>query len=87
MKANGRLTRRDLLRRSAAGALLAAPWFVPAAALGRDGKPAPSGRITLGVIGVGPRCTYDLKAMLKLPDVRPGAVLGQADGPPPPDVS
>jgi predicted dehydrogenase len=69
-KANGGLTRRDVLRQSAAaGAVLAAPLFVPAAALGRDGKIAPSGRITLGVIGIGPRCTYDLKAMLRLPDV------------------
>jgi predicted dehydrogenase len=70
MKAKGRLTRRELLRRSAAGPALAAPWFVPSAALGRDGKAAPSERITLGVIGVGPRCTYDLQAVLKQPDVQ-----------------
>ncbi len=49
---------------------LAAPWFVPASALGRDGKPAPSERISLGVIGVGPRCTYDLKAMLQHADLQ-----------------
>ncbi len=30
----------------------------------------PSEKITLGVIGIGPRCTYDLQAMLKLPDVQ-----------------
>jgi predicted dehydrogenase len=69
-KTNGSLTRRDLLKRSAAGAVLAAPWFVPAAALGREGKTPPSERITLGVIGVGPRCTYDLQAILKQPDVQ-----------------
>jgi predicted dehydrogenase len=69
MKASNSLTRRDLLRCSA-GAVLAAPWFVPAAALGRDGKTAASERITLGVIGIGPRCTYDLKAMLPFQDVR-----------------
>jgi predicted dehydrogenase len=69
-KAKAGLTRRELLKQSAAaGAVLAAPWFVPAAALGRAGTPAPSERVTLGVIGVGPRCTYDLKAILKLPDV------------------
>jgi predicted dehydrogenase len=68
--ATGGLTRRQLLKRSAAGAVLAAPLFVPAAALGRDGKTAASERITLGVIGVGPRCTYDLKAMLQQPDVQ-----------------
>ena len=73
MKASGCLTRRDLLRRSA-GAVLAAPWFVPAAALGRDGKTAPSERITLGVIGFGPRCTYDLQAVLKQGDVQCRAV-------------
>ena len=65
------LTRRDLLQCSvAAGALLAAPDFVPSTALGDDKRPAPSGRINLGVIGIGPRGTYDLKAMLKLPDVQ-----------------
>ncbi len=30
----------------------------------------PSEKITLGVIGIGPRCTYDLQAMLNLPDVQ-----------------
>jgi predicted dehydrogenase len=69
-KTKDSLTRRDLLRQSAAGAVLTAPWFVPAAALGREGKTPPSERITLGVIGMGPRCTYDLQAMLKQPDVQ-----------------
>jgi predicted dehydrogenase len=59
-----------LKRSAAAGALLAAPWFVPAAALGKDGKTAPSERINLGVIGIGPRGTYDLQAMLQQPDVQ-----------------
>ncbi len=66
-ESNENLTRRDLLSRSAA---LAAPLFVPASALGQGGKAAPSERITLGVIGVGPRCTYVLPAMLKQPDVQ-----------------
>jgi predicted dehydrogenase len=73
-KGNNDLTRRELLKRSAAGVALAAPWFVPAAALGREGRPAASERITLGVIGIGPRGTYDLKAMLKQPDVQCVAV-------------
>jgi predicted dehydrogenase len=64
---NGNLTRRELLWQSAA---LAAPLFVPASALGRGGRAAPSERVTLGVIGVGPRCTYVLPAMLKQPDVQ-----------------
>src|SRR5262245_4380868 len=55
-------TRRDVLRYSlaAAGAAVAFPAVVSATALGRDGATAPSERINLGVIGVGPRCTYDL---------------------------
>jgi predicted dehydrogenase len=70
-KMNSSLTRRDVLKGSAAvGVALATPWLVSAPALGREGKAAPSERITLGVIGIGPRCTYDLQAMLKLPDVQ-----------------
>jgi predicted dehydrogenase len=38
--------------------------------LGRDGAVAPSEKITLGVIGIGPRCTYDLRSMLGLADVK-----------------
>lgn len=68
-KATKRLTRRDVLRDSmATGAAVAAPWFVPAAARGAEKKAAPSERITLGVIGIGPRATYDLGGMLKQPD-------------------
>jgi predicted dehydrogenase len=65
------MTRRHLLKESAAaGAALTAPWFVPAAALGRDGNTAASERITLGAIGVGPRCTYDLRGILPLAGVQ-----------------
>lgn len=64
-------SRRQFLRRSAtAGAVFAAPWIVPARALGREGGTAASETITLGVIGIGPRCTYDLKAMLGFADIR-----------------
>ena len=51
-------------------AVIALPTIVPAHVLGKDGGVAPSEKITLGVIGIGPRCTYDLKAMLGLSDVR-----------------
>lgn len=70
MKATGGLTRRDLLASSVAVPALAVPWFVPSAALGRNGKTAASERITLGVIGVGPRCTYDLRSILKHTDLQ-----------------
>jgi predicted dehydrogenase len=64
-------SRRHLLKSSlAASAALALPTIVPGKALGKDGAVAPSNKITLGVIGIGPRCTYDLKAMLQMPDVQ-----------------
>ena len=70
-----KLTRRDVLRRSlAAGATVALPWFVPVAARGAEGRAAPSERITLGVIGIGPRATYDLGGILKQPDCQCVAV-------------
>lgn len=61
-------SRRQFLVRSAAFA--AAPMVVPGHILGKDGGIAPSEKITLGVIGIGPRAIYDLKAMMNLPDVR-----------------
>jgi predicted dehydrogenase len=51
-------------------AVAALPWILPSHVLGSDGAVAPSGKITLGVIGIGQRCTYDLQAMLSLPDVQ-----------------
>ena len=53
-----------------ASAAFALPTIVPAHVLGKEGRVAPSEKIVLGVIGIGPRCTYDLKAMLGLPDVQ-----------------
>src|SRR5271166_6269255 len=64
-----KMTRRGVLQRSlAAGAVVALPWFVPATARGSEGRAAPAERIVLGVIGIGPRATYDLGGMLKQPD-------------------
>src|SRR3954470_170269 len=64
-------TRRDFLSRSlAASAAIVLPTFVPARVLGKGGATPPSERITLGVIGMGSRCTYDLRAMLGWPDVQ-----------------
>jgi len=65
-----RTTRRDFLRTSAVlGSALALPTIVPARVLGKDGAVPPSEKITLGVIGMGNRCAYDLLAMASLPDV------------------
>lgn len=64
-------TRREFLRDAATGAAaVSLAAALPASlALGQQAV-APSERITLGVIGIGPRCTYDLQAILKFPDVR-----------------
>jgi predicted dehydrogenase len=65
------LSRRDFLKRTVATACLGTvPWFVPARALGRDGFVAPSERINLGGIGLGPRGQYDLSVMLPEKDVQ-----------------
>ena len=64
-------SRRDFLKRSiAAAGAVALPAIIPADALGRDGAAAPSQRIVLGVIGIGPRITYDLGGVLPQDDVR-----------------
>lgn len=59
-------SRRDFLLTTAAGSLAA----LPAGALARMARATPGKTLTLGVVGIGPRCTYDLKAMLKFDDVR-----------------
>ncbi|MCG6928379.1 MAG: Gfo/Idh/MocA family oxidoreductase [Acidobacteria bacterium] len=70
-RSSSRPTRRTFLGRSlAAAGGLAFPQIVPAAALGRDGAVAPSERIVLGGIGLGPRGTYDLSVMLPEQDVQ-----------------
>lgn len=75
MTSPNKLARRDFLKTAGAtaaavSAAVALPTFIPSAALGRDGNIAPSEKITLGVIGIGPRCTYDLSSILPMGDVR-----------------
>ena len=70
------LTRRSFLR-TTAGATLAAsivPDLATGAALGSNGRPAPSGRITLGVIGCGPQGQGDMSNFLRLNDCQVVAV-------------
>jgi predicted dehydrogenase len=61
-------SRRQFLK--GASAAVAAPLILPSSVLGLGGEVAPNEKITLGAIGIGPRCTYDLKAMLGLADVQ-----------------
>lgn len=66
-----RTPRRGFLKQSLAlGATFAFPTVVPARALGKAEAAAASERIALGVIGIGPRCTYDLNSMLAEKDVQ-----------------
>ena len=70
MKKNPGITnRRDFLTTTAAIGV-AAPYFVSSKAYGAGDAVAPSEKITLGVVGIGPRCTYDMKSMLQLKDVQ-----------------
>lgn len=66
------LSRRRFLRGAAAAAVggLAAPYIIPAAALGRGGKVAASERIVLGGVGIGNRGSNDLRWMMPEKDVQ-----------------
>jgi predicted dehydrogenase len=65
------LHRRQFLSAAAGvGAAALAPTIIPATALGRGGRAAPSERIVLGGIGIGRRGEYVLKWMLKEKDVQ-----------------
>jgi len=68
LKKNSNFTRRAFLKRTAI--LASAPYIVPATALGRGGKVAPSERIVLGGIGIGRRGSHDLRWMLPEQDVQ-----------------
>ena len=71
MASKSRIGRRAFLRRASAGlAALAAPAVVPSGVLGKDGAVAPSERIVLGAIGIGPRGRYVLGSMLREADVQ-----------------
>ncbi|MEX0936394.1 MAG: Gfo/Idh/MocA family oxidoreductase [Pirellulales bacterium] len=64
-------SRRDfLISATTSAAAISAATIIPSSAIGRDGNVVPSETITLGVIGIGPRCAYDLSAMLPHKDVR-----------------
>src|ERR1700757_4932422 len=55
MNVSKRITRRRFCTNAvtAIGAAIAAPTFIPASALGRNGTMPPSERITMGFIGIG----------------------------------
>jgi len=68
MKQKGlEFSRRAFLK--GAAALAAAPYIIPATALGKEGRAAPSERVVMGGIGIGSRGSYDLKRLMDCPDV------------------
>lgn len=60
--------RRFLGLTGAAGAAIAVPTFIPASALGRAGKPAPSERIVVGIVGWGMIAPQNTEGLMKLND-------------------
>lgn len=64
------VSRRDFLKTTAAAAAIAAiPTIIPGSALGGEGKPPPSERINLGIIGCGGMGTSNLNACAREHDV------------------
>jgi hypothetical protein len=67
---SNRYTRREFLKTTTAtAAALALPTVIPASALGGAGKPPPSERINLGIIGCGGMGTSNLNICAQFPDV------------------
>ncbi len=62
--------RRFLKTAAGAGALAAAPCFVPSTVLGRDGATPPSEKIIVGAIGIQHRGMHDLRWLIKHEDVQ-----------------
>ena len=82
MTGTRRISRRRFLRRmaAAAGAAAAAPCVLSAAALGADGRPAPSDRIVMGAIGLGGQGDRDMRAFLGMADVQMVALCDVDEG-------
>ncbi|MBT5020877.1 MAG: Gfo/Idh/MocA family oxidoreductase, partial [Planctomicrobium sp.] len=71
MTQSSKPSRRTFLKESAATVALASVAnAIPSTAPAQDKSNSPNDKINLGVIGIGPRCTYDLTAMLKFDDIR-----------------
>lgn len=62
--------RRDFLAATATSTIAAATMLPALSAVTAKAAFPANDRINLGVIGIGPRCTYDLTAMLKFDDIR-----------------
>ena len=74
MKHDARLSRRRFL---GAAAALAAPYVVPAAALGKDGAAPANDRIAMGCIGPGGRGSANVSAFLASSETQVVAVCDE----------
>jgi len=75
MKQKSSISRRRFLKGTAAAGITAAfPSIIPASALGRLGKVAPSNRIVMGCIGVGSQGRGNMNAFLDKKEVQVIAV-------------
>jgi predicted dehydrogenase len=71
MNVSADTNRRDFLVRAAAAATATSlATRRPGNLVAAENAGSANDRINLGVIGIGPRCTYDLTAMLKFDDIR-----------------
>lgn len=71
MRTKEALSRRALLSRATkAAAIAVVPYFVPGTALGMNNTFAPSNRIVMGGLGIGPRGREDLRHFMANPDVQ-----------------
>ena len=68
------LNRRQFLKQTASAACVAVPLIIPASALGRAGRIAPSERIVVGCIGVGGMGSGDMNAYMSVPEAQVVAV-------------
>lgn len=69
------INRRQFVQRlAAAGSAVALPNIIPASALGRGRRPAPSDRITMGFIGMGSMGMNNLRGFIEKEDVQVLAV-------------
>jgi predicted dehydrogenase len=69
-----RMHRRRFLKRTANAVGAAVPLFLPASALGRAGRTAPSERVVVGQIGAGTMGFGDMSALMGIPEVQVVAV-------------
>lgn len=73
MREKGRMISRRALLRGGAAAVVG-PYIVPCSALGRGGRPAPSSRLTMGLIGLGSMGMRHVKGFVQEEDCRIVAV-------------